>query len=85
MLRTRRVAHDVGAGGPRERADALGIASANIGENVASAPTIARVHQALWQSPTHRENMLDPNFRRVGVAAIRDEQGRFWAVQVFAP
>jgi uncharacterized protein YkwD len=84
MLAAGRVGHDVGDGGPEERADAAGIKASRVGENVARAPTLARVHAVLWDSPSHRENMLDGSFRRVGVAAIEDARGRFWSVQVFA-
>jgi hypothetical protein len=84
MIAAGRVGHDVGDGGPEERADAAGLKASRVGENVARAPTLARVHGALWDSPSHRENMLDQSFRRVGVAAIRDARGRLWSVQVFS-
>jgi len=72
MKHARRVAHDLGWGGPHQRARAAGIRVVHLGENVANAPTIERVHSALWDSPT-----------RVGIAAIRGERG-FWVVQMFA-
>ncbi|MEM1034707.1 MAG: CAP domain-containing protein [Myxococcota bacterium] len=84
MARTGRTAHDVGAGSPRVRAARAGVRARHLGENVASAPTIDRVHRALWNSPSHRENMLDRNFRRVGVAVVRTARGRRYAVQLYA-
>lgn len=83
MKRAGTVAHDVGSGGPYQRAEAAGIAVTHLGENVANAPTIERTHAALWDSPTHRENMLDGGYTRVGIAAVRGDRG-FWVTQVFA-
>ena len=38
------------------------------GENLAKGiDTPARIHEALMDSPTHRKNILDPRFNRVGV------------------
>ncbi len=83
MMRAQRVAHDVGQGTPDERARAAGIQQ-RVGENVASAPTVSRVHHALWDSPSHRENMLDASFQRFGVALAIDRRGQLYAVQMFA-
>jgi len=83
MARSGRTAHDVGGGSPRARARTAGIRANHVGENVASAPTVVRIHRALWHSPSHRENMLDRNFRRVGVAVVQTEAGRRYAVQLY--
>ncbi|MEZ4441448.1 MAG: CAP domain-containing protein [Polyangiaceae bacterium] len=84
MMKARRAAHDLGEGSPSERARAAGLSRHRVGENVATAPTVERVHQALWFSPSHRENMLDASFRRAGVALAIDRSGQIWAVQVFS-
>ncbi len=84
MLAAKRVAHDLGTGTPRQRVDAAGLSSAVVGENVASAPTPARIHHALYGSPSHRDNMLQPAFQRVGVAALRDKRQQLWVVELFA-
>lgn len=84
MMAARRAAHDVGQGPPTERVERAGLAVHRVGENVASAPTVARVHEALWDSPSHRENMLDATFRRTGVALAIDRTGQLWAVQLFS-
>lgn len=83
MAKTGRTAHDVGNGSPRARAIKAGIKANHVGENVASAPSVLRVHRALWHSPSHRENMLDRNFRRVGVAVVTTKAGRRYAVQLY--
>ncbi|HHH27800.1 MAG TPA: CAP domain-containing protein [Polyangiaceae bacterium] len=84
MMSARHAAHDVGRGLPTERVRRAGLVVHRVGENVASAPTVARVHEALWDSPSHRENMLDASFRRTGVALAIDRTGQLWAVQLFS-
>lgn len=84
MVRANRVAHDVGKGTPQERVAAAQALARRVGENVARAATVTRIHTVLWDSPSHRENMLDSSFHHVGIAAVKDETGRVWAVQLFA-
>ncbi len=84
MIRTGRVAHDAGDGTPAERLQGAQLSARRVGENVARAPTLRRVHRALWNSPSHRDNMLDSSFDRVGIAVVRGERGKLWAVQLFA-
>lgn len=40
------------------------------GENLALAPTLARAHQGLMDSPGHRANILRPQFGRVGIGVL---------------
>ncbi len=84
MVRANRVAHDVGKGTPKARVASVYVAARRVGENVARAATVKRVHDAWWDSPSHRENLLDGSFRYVGIAAVKDERGRVWSVQLFA-
>ena len=84
MMRARKAAHDVGQGPPSERADVAGVKARRVAENVATAPSVGRLHRVLWNSPSHRENMLDASFGRVGVALAIDRTGQIWATQLFA-
>lgn len=84
MRKTRRVAHDVGDGPPHERLHEKGYFAEAIGENVAHAASVVSAHRALWSSPSHRGNLLDPRFERVGVAVIPDTDGSVWVTQLFA-
>lgn len=84
MRKARRVAHDVGDGPPHERLREADVFAAAIGENVAHAASVASAHRALWASPSHRGNLLDPRFERVGVAVIPDADGSVWVTQIFA-
>jgi uncharacterized protein YkwD len=84
MQTARRVAHDVGDGDPGSRVQNAGLDVKVAGENVARALTLSRVHRALWASPSHRGNLLDPRFEAVGVGIVRDADGTVWAAEVFA-
>jgi uncharacterized protein YkwD len=50
-------------------------------ENVAHEATVALAHRELWESPSHRANLLG-DYDSVGVAAVRDGQGSVWAVEM---
>jgi uncharacterized protein YkwD len=65
-----------------DRLDAVGITYSLAGENLALAATATQVHDGLMGSPGHRENILRPEFRRVGVAAVSGPLG-LMVVQVF--
>ena len=53
------------------------------GENVAYNASADSAHDALMHSPPHRQNLLDPNFNTVGMAAIWSH-GRLYVVEDFA-
>lgn len=56
-----------------------------VGENVAAGfPNgYAVVNNGWMRSEGHRENILEPRFRRVAVAARKGDDGRWYAAQVF--
>lgn len=64
-------------------------ASALVGENIFYASVTNDVygagyaHQRLMASPSHRENILEPRFTKVGVGLYRDPEGRFWVTEMF--
>jgi len=84
MRDTRRLAHDVGNGGPLDRAAAIGIAPRALGENVAHALDAERAHRMLWSSLSHRANLLREAFDSVGIGAVVDADGSLWVSLVFA-
>jgi uncharacterized YkwD family protein len=57
-------------GSPFEMMQKAGIAYSYAGENLAGAPTVARAHTALMNSPGHRANILNPNFTHVGIGIV---------------
>lgn len=83
MLDARTVGHDVGDGDPKTRVVDAGISASAIGENVAAAQTLPRAHRALWASPSHRGNLLEKRFKRMGVGVVTNKDGRVWVTQLF--
>lgn len=61
------IAHDSGDGLPPERLDHAGLSARRVGENLAFARTLGAAHRALWDSPSHRGNLLDAGFGAVGL------------------
>jgi uncharacterized protein YkwD len=58
------------AGSPFDRLAAAGITYTRAGENLAYAQSVAIAHRALMDSPGHRENILRPEFTRIGIGVI---------------
>lgn len=70
-------------GKPSDRLAARGIPFDFMGENVAYAPSAALANDGFLRSPSHRANLFDPRFERVGVAAVSaGVHGKLY-VQVF--
>ena len=53
------------------RAGKAGITYTILGENLAFAKTLPQAHRGLMNSPGHRENILRPEFRRLGIGIVR--------------
>jgi len=79
-----RLEHDLGDGNPIWRLQASGVQATAAGENLARAPTLARAHRAIWASPSHRANLLDPHFDRVGIGVERGANGEWWVCELLA-
>jgi uncharacterized protein YkwD len=58
-------------------------AFAYAGENLAMADTVQAADEGLWQSPDHRENILESHYRRVGIAVLDTDEGNL-IVQIFS-
>ena len=55
-----------------------------VGENVAYGYTTGAAVTAGWMgSSGHRQNILNPDYRLLGVGAAQDADGRWYAAQVF--
>ncbi|HMS75101.1 CAP domain-containing protein [Gordonia sp. (in: high G+C Gram-positive bacteria)] len=53
-------------------------------ENVACGqPDAATAHLAWWNSPGHRENLMNPEFDRIGVGVAQGRNGTWFYVQLF--
>lgn len=65
-----------------DRVAQSGIQLRPIGENLALAADATEAHEGLVDSPSHLENMVEPGFNSVGIAAIKGPLG-LMVVQVF--
>jgi uncharacterized protein YkwD len=83
MARAGRISHNTGVGDPERRIAESGLTPKATGENVARGGTVVRVHRALWNSPAHRENLLQRRWDEVGVAIVKDKQGALFASELF--
>jgi uncharacterized protein YkwD len=83
MRNARLIGHDVGHGSPEQRLHEGGISFRTPGENIAGAKNIVRAHRALWMSPSHRGNLLEERFGRVGIGVVKSDDGRVWVTQLF--
>jgi uncharacterized protein YkwD len=70
--------HDAG-----DRLNAAEVSYQMAGENLALAPTLQSAHTGLMNSEGHRANILDPDFRRVGIGVIDNGYYGKMFVQVF--
>ncbi len=66
----------------RDRVESAGIRLTIVGENLALASSTRAVHDGFLRSDSHRRNMLERSYDRVGVAAIDGPYG-LMVVQVF--
>ena len=57
-------------GSPFDRLAAAKITYTRAGENLAYAHSVAVAHRGLMESPGHRENILRPEFTRVGIGVV---------------
>lgn len=60
------------------RLDAL-----RIGENVAFAESLEEIHALFMNSAPHRQNILQADFRQIGIAAVRTASGSIYLTQEF--
>jgi uncharacterized protein YkwD len=52
------------------------------GENVGAAGLLKRVRRLWMQSGGHRDNILNPRFRRVGIGVVK-ARGLLWVTTIF--
>lgn len=54
-----------------------------LGENVGVGGDVNSLHGAFMKSPSHKENILFPDFRYVGIGAKRTSDGKLWVTFIF--
>jgi uncharacterized protein YkwD len=52
-----------------------------VGENVGRGPSVSSLHTAFMNSPSHRNNLLDPAWTEVGIG-VKVVDGRIWVTQL---
>ncbi len=70
-------------GSPFDMLRQLGISYRYAGENLAGAPTVEIAHQNLMNSPGHRANILNPNFKEIGIGVVSSSRYGKIFVQMF--
>jgi len=71
--------HDTPEGvGPFQRMKAAGWQFGYAGENMAIGPDEVRAEQALYASPEHLANTLEPHYTKVGIAAYNTPVGEIF-------
>jgi uncharacterized protein YkwD len=65
------------------RVTKAGVQFSAIAENVADAPSVARIHDLWMHSPGHRANILDKEMDSLGVGVV-ERNGQYFAVEDFA-
>src|SRR4029079_3802759 len=93
MARTDKYGHEADGNKPEERIAANKYEACLTAENIAFAMNsdgfktddLARTFFEMWKkSPPHRDNMLDPDVKEVGIAiAFAPKSGRYYIVQDF--
>jgi uncharacterized protein YkwD len=58
------------AGSPFDRLKAAGVSYTRAGENLAYAQSVTIAHRGLMESQGHRENLLRPEFTKIGIGVI---------------
>ena len=69
---------------PYDRMRNGGIRFRFAGENIAMAPSASIASDALYKSASHRDNMLDPQYHRVGIAVSKRADGELFFVEDFS-
>jgi uncharacterized protein YkwD len=71
--------HDTPEGeSPFQRMDRAHFRYGYAGENIALDENVGAAANALWHSPEHRENILEPHYAKVGIAAIASPDGEIF-------
>jgi uncharacterized membrane protein required for colicin V production len=84
MLKRGYFAHESPEGkDPFDRMKKAGITYRHAGENLAFAPTVETAHSGLMRSPGHKENIMDPDYRKIGIGAVRAGSKGIMFTQVF--
>jgi uncharacterized protein YkwD len=85
MGRKGELSHKLDGKWPRDRVKAAGYDYASVGENIAvtEIDPPEKIVQKWLESPTHCENIMNDEFRELGVGIVRNDKGEIYYTQVF--
>ena len=85
MARKGQLNHDLDGKKPNDRVRDAGYLYSWTGENIAysSQPLVKRVFQGWMDSQGHRENILRPHYREIGIGVVTAANGTVYYTQVF--
>jgi uncharacterized protein YkwD len=87
MAKQQKMDHKLDGKGPQDRLKAAGYKFLGWAENIylgSDNPKVADQSVRWWmKSKLHRENILDPNLREIGVGIVRGKDGKLYFTQVF--
>lgn len=85
IIKARRFSHiDFKGSTPSQRARDLQIGFDYFGENLAIAPTVERASEAMLVSASHKENIVSPIFRKIGIAVVNVAPNEIIVVEEFS-
>lgn len=68
---------------PFQRLTESGIVFQTAGENIAFAPNLETAHQNLMKSEEHRNNILNPDFEKIGIGDYTQNPNKILFTEVF--
>ncbi len=85
MAKQGQMSHVLDGKNPAQRVKAAGYRYSRTGENIAMGENVslARIFQGWMDSKGHRENILKPEYREIGVGIARNDKGEIYYTQVF--
>lgn len=85
MARQGKMTHKLDGKGPAERAKGAGYRYARIGENVAwsQGGTLKEILKGWMNSPAHRANIMNKDYREIGLGVAENDKGEKYYTQVF--
>jgi uncharacterized protein YkwD len=85
MAKKNEMAHELDGKNPAQRARAAGYNFRHVGENVgwSDGAPVAEVFKWWMDSEEHRKNLLNPDFREIGLGIARSEKGEYYYTQLF--
>ena len=54
-----------------------------LGENVGRGPSVAEIHQAFMESPTHKEQIMNPRYAGFAVGVVTTDSGELFVTELF--